>query len=802
MRTRLMAIIVSLLLPLAVTGLPVRAAVTYSIPHVAGVHLWPGLAQLDPRSPLSFGPSCMSLQLPDSADAPIETCAVFDDEELYIRFTRSTGPAIDTITIKPTPDNLKTGGYNFAPPKLRAAPRAWHDPLSWESGDAVSAVHDCSDKVYAWCQMMFIPLSDLVTDPEHQIATTFAMQTGVTIANNAANGTAVSATADFSHSAVTLYPDQAKGRIGYAEHIGPPPVVVTPNPVPAGYTPPPAAPPISRRAEAQAHAFIPGAPALALGHLSLDGIVGQSTLISSPDRSTILNLVQPSSLLSNFLGSIIDCLDCAEYRHTMSGVLQRRQFADLVSKKVDVSQLGVDDLLYDASTSLGPFDSSITISRSESAKQSFRYGISQFHGSAGSFNFNDVVGHFGVEMQHGDQELDVYGTHVAANHGSGRTIDAGAVIHYADAISKTHFLAEYDSEIPSAQRKVAMLGITGSKSAGERPWKFELYGGWTDSDVSFSPLDGTTDPLFGTRGPLVTAHVERDGNAHGTGRITVDAFARRAFDATTVRRSNVGVTAAYGLSHLFSLSASMFNRPSAGSVVYAEAGQPFTVPSPAPAAFNRFLDDHYQDSRSSLSLKYSDAAVSGDRFEFERGIFEASLGLANSRTSCLIRDQFSCAALPPNQLGVTGSVYWLTRGRQFFAVNHNTVANPHVVPDATHSSAAVNDGYLVASALGRCGSAYFGSQNAFGNGDPTKNGRTILGSVVLPLVVAANGSSSALRIEYKHRSPLVLASNNVPTNALNVQLVVGTPNYYGAPDVTRCNAPATPGRMRGPAPRD
>ena len=72
MRTLITVIIVSLAISLAITGLPVRAAVTYTIPRVAGVHLWPGLAQLDPRSPLSFGRSCMSLPLPSPAEAPIE----------------------------------------------------------------------------------------------------------------------------------------------------------------------------------------------------------------------------------------------------------------------------------------------------------------------------------------------------------------------------------------------------------------------------------------------------------------------------------------------------------------------------------------------------------------------------------------------------------------------------------------------------------------------------------------------------------------------------------------------------------
>jgi hypothetical protein len=98
----------------------------------------------------------------------------------------------------------------------------------------------------------------------------------------------------------------------------------------------------------------------------------------------------------------------------------------------------------------------------------------------------------------------------------------------------------------------------------------------------------------------------------------------------------------------------------------------------------------------------------------------------------------------------------------------------------------VTDGYVVGSAIGRCGSMYLGNQTTFGNPDPTKNGRTLLGSIVLPLFVRGDGSSSALRVEVKHRVPLVLAPSNVPISAVNVQVVVGSRNYYGAPDVTRC----------------
>jgi hypothetical protein len=390
-------------------------------------------------------------------------------------------------------------------------------------------------------------------------------------------------------------------------------------------------------------------------------------------------------------------------------------------------------------------------------------------------------------MKHGADEFDLYGTHVAANHGQARTIDAGAVLRYANSTSRVNVLAEYDAQIGGAQRQLLMAGVSRVKLPGDHPWSLDAFLGWTDSDAAFSPLDGTADPLYGSRGPLAVVHLERKGNAHGTGSVSVDSFARRAFDDVTVRRSNVGLTVAYGLSNLFSVAASTWNRPSAGSVIYAEAAQPFAVPSPVPAQFTRFLNTLYQDSRAAVQLKYSNAKVVADRAALDRGIFEASLGLSDTRTACVIRDRFSCAALPPDRLELTGGLSWLmSRGRQFVGVNHNAITNPHNSADASHSSSAVTDGYILASAIGRCGSIYFGSGTTFGNGDPNKNGKTILGSLVLPIAVGSNGSASALRVEFKRRNPLVLAPTNVPVNSLNIQIVAGTPHYYGVPDVTRC----------------
>jgi hypothetical protein len=776
-------------------AVPVTVSATPVIPPINGLHLWPNAQQLDARTPLPWNMAlCFDLPLPAPVAPSIEACALFDSEDLYIRLRRSSPPPIAAISILPSPTSTADNGYTIMPAP-EAAPRAWHDPRSWREKDQNAQVRDCSNRGN-WCQLVFIPLSDLVMDKKHQVMTTFTLRT-TALAPATGSGTPVSGTADFTTVPGEHYPAQSWARAGYGEHIGPPQIIVTPNPAPAGATPAPSPPPLIRRAEAQGHAYVTGDPNGALAHISLDAIVGQSALILAPDRATILNVVQPSASLKNTLSSILECPDCSEYRDQTSGALQRLPFGKLVNKKVDVSQLSVDNLLYDSTSSLGPFDSSFTLSRVEEIPVKFRYGLSQFHGTApdGSFTFNDVAAHVGAELSRGNHEFDVYGTHVSVNHGTMRAVDAGAVVHYTNALGKFHVLAEYSAELASAQRRMLMVGYDKLKSKGGEPWSLSAFVGWNDSDAGFSPADGTPDSLYGTRGPVFVAHLERDGNVHGTGSVALDVFARRAFDAVAVRRSNVGVTLAYGISNLFSVTGSLTNRPSAGSVIFSEAGQPFMVPSPAPAGFTEFKDRQYTDSRTAVQVMYSNASVAADRFELGRGIVEASLGFANSRTACVQADQFSCAAQRPNRPGFTGAVSWLTRGREFVGINHEGISNPNAF-DPRRSSSAITDGFVVGSALNRCGSAYFGSQTAFGNADPTKNGRTILGSIVYPVAVGSNGSASALRIEYKHRVPLVVAPKNVPENSVNVQLVVGTPHYYAASDVTRCRESGTAGSAR------
>jgi hypothetical protein len=755
------------------------------IPYQPAVHAWPGMTQLSNELAPAPGSgwACGDIAVADSAGAPLKmsACSAYDQDNLYVRFAAPHTPQVKTITarVKPSTPPGDAVTYDVVPPDEA------DDVRSWATSSDTASVLACRNTA-GWCQLLIVPLTNFL-DPEKR-DTTYNL------------GVAASDTpTDRFQSRFRNVQDLSEGhaawaRAAYGTHIGPPPEVVTPNPVLASSTPMPApAPlngPITRRVEVQAHAF-DNASNSAVHHVTADGIVGQSALILAPDRASIKAIVQPSKTVSDQFESLLECPDCAEYRDKTSGVLTRKTIGSFV-KKLDVSALGIDDLLYDPATTLGPFDSSLTLGLDDKTgpKYSYRAGISQFHGTTSDGAvFNDVVLHTGNEWTSTSKksEFQAYGTHVIATRPDTRTADTGIMARYS--YDKKYWAA---AEIATQAAPGAQMqnGVLGASFAPTSTSSASVLVGWQDSGPFFNPPDGTADSLFGTHGPIAALHFEVNPT-HVHGAFTLDAFARRAIDATAVRRTNISATASYRLWKELSLTATAFNKPSAGSVLIAEGAKIGEGPTPADVA--RFKDELHAINRAAAQLTYSNAIDAADRAVFDHTLVEATAGYARSTTACQVRGAASlngvqlinCAALPRAGGEFTGSFFAVTPKRWTFGIDHNAIDATGGRPRALGSQ-TVTDGFMVAAPILRCGSAYFAHQNVTGSQDPTKNGRMILGSLVIPLVITKDGGSTALRIEYKHREPIDVMPGNVHENSVNVQLVSSTAHYYGSRDVARC----------------